>query len=108
MHFTYLAILAACLLGTLPLELVLHARVYARWRRVLMTLLPVVVAYGAWDIAEIHVGAWSYDPRYVVGVDVPGRLPLEELLFFVVIPLCALLTFEAVQAVRPQWTVDRR
>ena len=108
MHFTYLAILAACLLGTLPLELVLHACVYARWRHVLMTLLPVVVVYGAWDIAEIHAGAWSYDPRYIVGVDLPGRLPLEELLFFVVIPLCALLTFEAVQTVRPQWTVDRR
>jgi lycopene cyclase domain-containing protein len=107
-HFTYLGILAACVVGTLPLEVVLHARVYARWPRLLMTLVPVVIAFGAWDVAEIHAGAWSYDPRYIVGVDLPGRLPLEELLFFVVIPLCALLTFEAVQAVRPQWSIERR
>lgn len=108
MHFTYLGILAACVLGTLPLEFLLHARVYARWPRLVLTLVPVVVAFGAWDIAEIHVRAWSYDPRYIVGVDLPGRLPLEELLFFIVIPSCALLTFEAVQAVRPQWAVQRR
>jgi lycopene cyclase domain-containing protein len=107
-HFTYLAILAACLVGTLPLEVVLHARVYARWPRLVATLVPVVIAFGAWDVAEIHAGAWSYDPRYIVGVDLPGRLPLEELLFFIVIPLCALLTFEAVQVVRPQWSVARR
>ena len=103
MHFVYLAILAACLIGTLPLELVLHARVYARWARTLATLVPVVVAFSAWDIAEIHAHAWSYDPRYIVGVTLPGRLPLEELLFFVVVPLCALLTFEAVRRVRPEW-----
>lgn len=108
MHFTYLGILAACVLGTLPLEFLLHARVYARWPRLVLTLVPVVVAFGAWDIAEIHARAWSYDPRYIVGVDLPGRLPLEELLFFIVIPSCALLTFEAVQAVRPQWAVQRR
>ena len=108
MQFTYLGILGACLLGTLPLEFLLHARVYARWPRLLMTLLPVVVVFAAWDEAEIHAGAWTYDPRYIVGLDLPGRLPVEELLFFAVIPLCALLTFEAVQAVRPQWSVEPR
>jgi lycopene cyclase domain-containing protein len=104
-HWTYLAILAACLLGTLPLELALGVRVYARWPRAVLTLVPVIAVFSAWDAAEIHAGAWSYDPRYIVGVYLPGSLPLEELLFFVVIPLCALLTFEAVQAVRPDWAV---
>ena len=103
MHFTYLGILAACVLGTLPLEFLLHARVYARWPRLVLTLVPVVLVFGTWDIAEIHAGAWSYDPRYIVGVDLPGRLPLEELLFFVVIPICGVLTYEAVLARRPDW-----
>jgi hypothetical protein len=34
-----------------------------------------------------------------------GNLPLEELLFFVVIPTCAILTFEAVRAVRG-WSAE--
>ena len=105
MHGVYVAILAGCLLGTLPLELVLRARVYARWPRTVLTLVPVVVIFGVWDVVEVRAGAWSYDPRYLVGVYLPGSLPLEELLFFVVVPLCALLTFEAVQAVRPDWVV---
>lgn len=103
MHLTYLVILAACLLGTLPLELVLRVGVYAQWRRLLVVLVPVVVLFGAWDVFAIHQHTWRYDGRYLVGVNLPGRLPLEEVLFFLVIPTCAVLTYEAVLSRRPQW-----
>ena len=86
-----------------PLEWVLGVRVYAQWRRLLATLAPVLVLFGAWDLFAIHQGAWGYDSRYVVGVDLPGSLPIEEALFFLVIPTCAVLTFEAVLARRPGW-----
>jgi lycopene cyclase domain-containing protein len=102
-HLTYLALLAACLLGTLPLEVILRVRVYARWRRLALALLPVVVIFGAWDVYSIHRGLWNYDPQYLIGVTLPGRLPLEELLFFLVIPTCAVLTYEAVLVRRPGW-----
>jgi lycopene cyclase domain-containing protein len=103
MHWAYLLILLGCVLGTLPLELVLHARVYARWPRLLVALIPVVVVFGAWDLLAIAQGTWFYAHRYVVGVFLPGRLPLEELLFFLVVPTCAVLTFEAVRTRRPHW-----
>lgn len=102
-HLVYLAILGSCLLGTLPLELVLGARVYAQWRRLAFALLPVVVIFGGWDVLAIRRGWWDYNQHYLVGVTLPGRLPLEELLFFVVIPTCAVLTFEAVLTRRPDW-----
>ena len=102
-HVAYLLILAACLLGTAPLELVLHVGVYAQWRRLALTLLTVVIGFGAWDVWSIHRGLWNYDGHYLVGVTLPGRLPLEELLFFLVIPTCAVLTYEAVLARRPDW-----
>jgi lycopene cyclase domain-containing protein len=102
---TYLLILLACLVGTMPLELFLHTRVYARWRRLCVAVLPVVAVFGAWDVAAIHAGWWHYDRRYLVGVTLPGRLPLEELLFFVVIPACAVLTLEAVRARKPHWLI---
>ena len=98
-HLSYLAVLAFCLLGTLPLELVLHVRVYARWRRLLLTLAPVVVVFTVWDVLAIRAGHWSYDPRQMTGVEL-GNLPLEELLFFLVVPVCAVLSLEAVRAVR--------
>lgn len=105
MRATYLLILAACLVGTAPLELVLHTRVYARWRQLAATLLPVAVVFGVWDVLAIHAGWWHYDPAYLVGWTLPGRLPIEELLFFLVIPTCAVLTLEAVRARKPLWII---
>jgi lycopene cyclase domain-containing protein len=104
-HGTYLLILLACLVGTAPLEFVLHTHVYARWRRLAVAVLPVLVAFGAWDVAAIHAHWWRYDDAYLVGVTLPGHLPLEELLFFLVIPVCAVLTLEAVRARRPDWLI---
>jgi lycopene cyclase domain-containing protein len=104
-HAVYLAILATCLIGTLPLEIWLHTRVYARWRRLAATLLPVVILFGGWDLLAIDQGTWHYDGRYLTGVRLPGHLPLEELLFFLVIPTCAVLTLEAVRARRPGWLI---
>jgi lycopene cyclase domain-containing protein len=104
-HYTYLLILAACVIGTLPLEFVLHTHVYARWRRLSIALVPVVVVFGAWDAIAIHARWWRYDASHVVGATLPGRLPLEELLFFLVIPTCAVLTLEAVRARKPLWLI---
>lgn len=104
-HVVYLAILAACVVGTLPLEVLLGTRVYAHWRRLALTLLPVVIIFGGWDLWAIHTDTWWYDARYLVGVQLPGDLPLEELLFFLVIPTCAILTLEAVRARRPDWLI---
>ena len=99
MKAVYLLVLAACLVGTAPLEVVLHTRVYARWRQLLLTLVPVVVVFTTWDVLAIRAGHWAYDPRQTTGVRV-GNMPIEELLFFVVIPTCSILAYEAVLAVR--------
>lgn len=99
-HLSYLAVLAGCLLGTAALELFLGTRVYARPRRLVLTLLPVLAVFVAWDVYAIAAGHWTFDSRSITGVRLPGRLPLDELLFFVAIPVCAILTLEAVRAVR--------
>jgi lycopene beta-cyclase len=97
---TYLALMAACLLVTLPLELVLKAGVYRRPRRWLAALVPVFLAFGLWDWVAIHRGHWTYSPRYTTGVAFL-TLPLEELVFFLVVPTCALLTYQAVTRLLP-------
>jgi lycopene cyclase domain-containing protein len=95
-HFQYLLVLAACVVVTLPLEFVLGARVWRRPRRLAAALVGPVVIFSAWDVAAIAHHQWSFAGRYVTGVDLPGRLPVEEVLFFVVVPVCAILTFEVV------------
>ena len=99
-HFAYVAMLAFCLVGTLPLELVLHVGVYRRVRRLALTIAPVLAVFVAWDLYAISRGHWQFDPAQTLGVVLPGGLPLDELLFFLVIPLAAVLTLEAVRVVR--------
>lgn len=99
-QLSYLAVLAGCLLAALWLEPILRVNVLRRWRRLLLTLLPVVVVFVAWDVAAIAAGHWSFDPAQITGILLPGRLPVDELLFFVVVPICTVLGFEAVRAVR--------
>jgi lycopene cyclase domain-containing protein len=99
-HLTYLAVLAGCLLGALWVEPVLHVHVVRRWRRLAITLAVVVVIFGGWDVAAVTAGHWRYDPAQTLGVRLLAGLPLEELLFFLIVPFAAILGFEAVRAVR--------
>jgi lycopene cyclase domain-containing protein len=98
-HLTYLAVLAACLACALPLEWWPRTRVFARWRRLLLAVVPVAAVFTAWDLAAVHAGHWRYDRHQLAGVTLPGGLPLEEVLFFVVVPVCAILGYEAVRTV---------
>ena len=97
---SYLVLMAACVAVTLPLELVLKAGVYRRPRRWLAALVPVFVVFNLWDWVAIHRGHWTYSPRYTTGINLLG-LPLEELVFFLVVPTCALLTYQAVTRLLP-------
>jgi lycopene cyclase domain-containing protein len=98
-HLTYLGLLAGCLVVTAPLELVLRVRVYARWRRLLLALLPGFVVFVAWVLYAIAQDHWRYSGDLTLGVRLPGGIPVEEVLFFLVVPLCAVLAFEAVRRV---------
>lgn len=93
----YLLILAGCVLITAPLEL-LGDGVYRQPVRLLRAMTPVVTVFLLWDAIAISLDVWSYNPRYVSGIDVPF-MPLEELLFFIVIPVCGLLTYNAVTTI---------
>ena len=104
-RFSYVAILAFVMVGCLWLELVLRTRVLRRWRRLVLAILPVLVVFYAWDAYAVGRRHWLFDAERIIGVRVPGSVPIDELLFFIAIPLAAVLTLEAVRSVRPGWLV---
>lgn len=97
-RWQYLFVLAACLAITAPLE-ILGAGVYRQAWRTAGAVLPVAAVFVLWDAIAIAAHVWTYNPRYVSGIEVTGVMPIEELLFFVVIPLCGLLTYNAVDTI---------
>ena len=96
-RWQYLVVLAACLVITAPLEF-LGTGVYRQTRRMVRAIVPVAVVFLVWDLVAIAAHVWEYNSRYVIGIDL-GALPLEELCFFLVIPVCGLLTYSAVQGI---------
>jgi lycopene cyclase domain-containing protein len=96
-HWQYLLVLAACLIITAPLEF-FGEGVYRQPWRTARAVLPVAAVFIAWDAIAIASEVWTYNPRYVTGLTLLGWMPIEELLFFLVIPLCGLLTYNAVNA----------
>lgn len=99
-RFSYVAILAFVLVGCLWLEVALRTRVFARPLRLLLTIAPVVVVFYLWDAYAISQGHWWFDRDRILGVYLPGSVPLDEILFFIAIPVAAVLTLEAVRSVR--------
>jgi len=97
-RWQYLLLMALCLVVTVPLEIVVGARVYRRPVRTLVTLVPTLAIFAAWDWFAIDRGQWWFAAKYVSGIHL-GALPLEEVSFFIAIPLCALLTYESVQRI---------
>ncbi len=104
-RWQYLIVLAACLAITAPLEM-FGAGVYRQPWRTARSVLPVAVVFLLWDEVAIAAHVWTYNPGYITGLEIPFRVPIEEVLFFVVIPLCALLTYSAVTAILDR--VNRR
>lgn len=103
-ELTYAAMLLFVLAATLPLEIVLRTRVYARLRRVALVLVCVAPLFLVADVVSVRLGHWSFGLDQTLGVVVPGGLPIEEVLFFVVVPIASIMTLEAVRRVRG-WTV---
>ena len=63
-----------------------------------LTILLAGTPFVVWDLYATHAGHWWFDAGQTLPPRIAG-LPLEEIAFFVVIPLVSVLTFEAVRAV---------
>lgn len=97
--------LAFTVLASFWLEHALKVDVLRRTKRATMSILPPALFFLIWDAIAVSRGHWSFDPKQIVGIYGPFHLPLEEFLFFLVIPLAALMTLEAVRKVKSHWIV---
>ena len=103
--FGYLTMLAFTLFGSIWLEVVLKVGVIRRFMRVILSILPTALFFLIWDAYAIQSGHWYFDEKQILGIIGPFGIPLEEFMFFLIVPLAALLTIEAVRTVKKYWVV---
>lgn len=105
----YLIILIFSLAGPLALSFEKNLRLYKRWKYLLPAILITMFIFVAWDIIFTYMGYWFFNPIYNSGIYI-NKLPLEEYLFFIIIPYACAFSFYAVQFHFPkfksneQWT----
>ena len=105
LKFGYVAMLTFTVVGSFWLELVLKIRVLKRIKRALMSIIPVAILFLIWDAYAVASGHWKFDPDQVLGIYGPFGIPLEEYLFFLIVPMAAIMTIEGVRSVKKHWPV---
>ena len=94
--WSYLGVLAFVVVASWWLEWAFKLRVLRNPRRLGLTLLVVMPPFLLWDAFAIAKGHWFFDYSQMTGVIGPLGIPLEEYLFFLFIPIAAVLTWEGV------------
>jgi lycopene cyclase domain-containing protein len=98
-----MAMLLFTVVGSFWLEVILKVGVLRRIKRAAISIAPVALLFLIWDAYAIKQGHWFFDREKILGIYGPFNIPLEEFLFFLVIPLAALMTIEAVTTVNKHW-----
>ena len=100
-----MAVIAFIIVGSFWLEVVLKVRVLARIKRAVFAIAPVAFLFVLWDRYAISHGHWSFDEKQILGIYGPFGIPVEEYFFFLFVPIAAIMSFEAVRAVKKHWIV---
>jgi len=89
--------LVLILAGILPFFLSFYPplRFYQYKRGLFSSIGLILIIFGAWDIFATYRGHWYFNPQGVYAFKIIN-LPIEEILFFVVIPFCCIFTWEAI------------
>ncbi len=95
--YTYLLLDAFTLLGPLTLSFDKKVAFWRSWGMLLRGLLPTAVFFIFWDVLFTRWGIWGFNYDYLTGPSLFG-LPLEEWLFFLVVPYACAFIYACVKA----------
>jgi len=93
MQFTYLLINLAVILFPLCLSFDRKVQFFSKWRFVIPAILITGLVFLIWDILFTKLNVWSFNPKYLIGINLMG-LPLEEMLFFLTVPYACVFIYE--------------
>jgi lycopene cyclase domain-containing protein len=89
-------VLAVCVAGPAFLSFSRKLSFYKYPLRLIVSIAFPFFVFVVWDVWATFRGHWGFNPDYIVGFKLIN-LPIEEILFFIVIPFCALFTWEVVK-----------
>lgn len=92
-RFTYLFLDAITIIFPLLLSFDKKIHFWRKWKWMFPAMLTTSIFYIVWDIWFTKTEVWVFNHKYLVGFDL-FSLPLEEYLFFIVVPYACLFIYE--------------
>jgi lycopene cyclase domain-containing protein len=100
-HYTYFLLLLLSALGPMALSFDKKVAFYRQWRYVFPAMILPAAFFIIWDIIFTRHGVWSFNPGYITGIYIVN-IPLEEALFFIVVPYCCVFIYECIRCYFPR------
>lgn len=66
---------------------------YKRWKSLLPAISIIAIFFIAWDVIFTRLGVWTFNAKYISGIEL-FHLPIEEILFFFTIPFSSCFIYE--------------
>jgi lycopene cyclase domain-containing protein len=99
-HYTYFLILAASLAGPLALSFDKKVAFYKNWKYAFPAIIIPALLFVIWDMFFTAKGVWSFNEAYFTGIKL-YNLPLEEVLFFFIVPYCSIFIYACIKSYFP-------
>ena len=86
------------LIVLIPLLLSFESKLkfYKNISKVCKSIFTVGIIFIIWDVLAVKRGDWSFNQEYVYNINIFG-LPIEEILFFAVVPYSILFVYETLR-----------
>ncbi|MBM3248808.1 MAG: lycopene cyclase domain-containing protein [Candidatus Omnitrophica bacterium] len=95
----YMLVLILSISVPLVLSFYPPLKIYRNIKGLFYSIGLILLIFGFWDIFATWRSHWYFNPEGVWPIRI-ANLPLEEVLFFVVIPFCCIFTWEVINYIK--------
>ena len=92
------------LLGSLSVPLLfswLYIDLIKNWKNFIISTTVIAALFLIWDAFFTYFGIWGFNTSYCIGIYIL-KMPIEEWLFFCIIPFCSLFIHYALHFMNPK------
>jgi lycopene cyclase domain-containing protein len=105
-HLTYLFLNLVTIAGPLALSFDKKVAFYKNWKPFTLSMLATSTIYIVWDIWFTKINVWFFNSQFVYGKWF-ANLPLEEYIFFIIIPYACLFIYACLKAYLPNFSFNK-
>lgn len=95
--YTYLLIDLGAFLFPFLLSFDKKVAFYKKWKSVALSIILTAIPFLIWDYFKTEAGVWSFSEDHILGIKLLN-LPLEEVLFFIIVPYCVIFIYACIKA----------